>query len=68
MASGIRCRRDVLNRPSTVHRVYNTGSETIQLVVVAGIMLVPLWPQWPTASPYEVFEGSSASEHKVSED
>ncbi|MCC6790963.1 MAG: cupin domain-containing protein [Thermomicrobiales bacterium] len=57
----------VFNRPNTIHRVYNTGTETIQLVVVAGIMLVPLWPQWPTASPYEVFEGSSAAEHQASE-
>jgi hypothetical protein len=32
--------------------------------VVAGIMLVPLWPQWPTPSPYEVFEGSSMDEHR----
>jgi len=55
----------VLNQPQAIHRVYNTGTETIQLVVVAGIMLVPLWPQWPTASPYEVFEGSSADEHKA---
>ncbi|MFM9106518.1 MAG: cupin domain-containing protein [Chloroflexota bacterium] len=55
----------VLNRPNVIHRVYNTGSEPIQLVVVAGIMLVPLWPQWPTASPYEVFEGSSADQHKA---
>jgi len=27
---------------------------------VAGIMLVPLLPQWPTPSPYEVFEGDTA--------
>ena len=26
-------------------------------------MLVPLLPSWPTASPYEVFEGSTANEH-----
>jgi hypothetical protein len=32
-------------------------------VVVAGIMLVPLLPKWPTPSPYEVFEGSTAGEH-----
>jgi mannose-6-phosphate isomerase-like protein (cupin superfamily) len=54
----------VMNRPGVIHRVYNTGNETIQLVVVAGIMLVPLWPQWPTPSPYEVFEGSSMDEHR----
>ena len=57
----------VLNRPGVSHRVYNTGDETIQLVVVAGIMFVPLWPQWPTASPYEVFEGSSMDEHRPAE-
>lgn len=50
-----------LNRPNAVHRVWNTGSETLRLVVVAGIMLVPLLPRWPTASPYEVFEGDSAN-------
>ena len=53
----------VLNRPGVLHRVFNTGDETLQLVVVAGIMLVPLLPAWPTASPYEVFEGSSAADH-----
>jgi hypothetical protein len=26
-------------------------------------MLVPLLPRWPTRSPYEVFEGTSAHEH-----
>ena len=53
----------VLNRPDVLHRVHNTGSETLQLIVVAGIMLVPLLPQWPTASPYEVFEGTTAAQH-----
>jgi mannose-6-phosphate isomerase-like protein (cupin superfamily) len=53
----------VLNRPGVFHRVFNTGDETMQLVVVAGIMLVPLLPSWPSPSPYEVFEGSSADEH-----
>jgi mannose-6-phosphate isomerase-like protein (cupin superfamily) len=53
----------VLNRPDVTHRVFNTGAEVLQLVVVAGIMLVPLLPRWPTASPYEVFEGSSSQEH-----
>jgi mannose-6-phosphate isomerase-like protein (cupin superfamily) len=52
-----------LNRPGVPHRVFNTGTETMQLVVVAGVMLVPLLPGWPTPSPYEVFEGSSAHEH-----
>ena len=53
----------VLNRPGVLHRVFNTGSEVLQLVVVAGVMLVPLLPRWPTTSPYEVFEGSSVHEH-----
>jgi mannose-6-phosphate isomerase-like protein (cupin superfamily) len=53
----------VLNRPDVAHRVFNTGADVLQLVVVAGIMLVPLLPRWPTASPYEVFEGTSLSEH-----
>jgi mannose-6-phosphate isomerase-like protein (cupin superfamily) len=53
----------VLNRPGVLHRVFNTGAETLELVVVAGIMLVPLLPKWPTPSPYEVFEGSTADEH-----
>ncbi|MFN3374022.1 MAG: cupin domain-containing protein, partial [Chloroflexus sp.] len=51
----------IFNRPNTIHRVWNTGDETIQLAVVGGIMFVPLWPKWPTASPYEVFEGTSAN-------
>ena len=46
-----------------LHRVFNTGAGTLELVVVAGVMLVPLLPRWPTASPYEVFEGSSSAEH-----
>jgi mannose-6-phosphate isomerase-like protein (cupin superfamily) len=53
----------VLNRPDVKHRVFNTGSGVLRLVVVAGIMLVPLLPKWPTTSPYEVFEGSSAGAH-----
>jgi mannose-6-phosphate isomerase-like protein (cupin superfamily) len=53
----------IFNRPGVLHRVFNTGTETLQLVVVAGIMLVPLLPRWPTPSPYEVFEGTSAREH-----
>lgn len=47
----------VLNRPGSAHRVRNDGDETIRLVVVAGIMFVPLVPQWPTPSPYEILEG-----------
>lgn len=46
-----------LQRPNRSHRVRSTGSEPLRLVVVGGIMLVPLLPTWPTASPYEVFEG-----------
>jgi mannose-6-phosphate isomerase-like protein (cupin superfamily) len=57
----------VLNRTGVLHRVFNTGDETMELVVVAGIMLVPLLPSWPTASPYEVFEGSSAQDHPPAE-
>jgi mannose-6-phosphate isomerase-like protein (cupin superfamily) len=58
----------VLNRPDVVHRVHNTGTEVLELVVVAGVMLVPLLPRWPTASPYEVFEGASAAEHPPAHD
>ncbi len=58
----------VLNQPNVIHRVSCTGDEPLQLVVVAGIMLVPLWPQWPTPSPYEVFEGSSADAHRPAGD
>ena len=46
----------VLNRPGVPYRVHNTGNETLRLVVVAGIMLVPLLPSWPTPSPYEILE------------
>jgi mannose-6-phosphate isomerase-like protein (cupin superfamily) len=53
----------VLNRPDVPHRVFNTGRDTLQLVVVAGVMLVPLLPRWPTPSPYEVFEGATAQQH-----
>lgn len=45
-----------LNRPNVDHRVYNTGTETLRLCVVGGIMFVPLLPEWPTASPYEILE------------
>ena len=57
----------VLNRPGVLHRVFNTGDEPLQLVVVAGVMLVPLLPRWPSPSPYEVFEGSTAAEHPPAE-
>ena len=46
----------VLSAVNSLHRVYNSGTETVRLVVVGGIMLVPLWPEWPTPTPYEVFE------------
>ena len=48
-----------LQRPNEIHRVHNTGTETLRLLVIAGIMLVPLWPKWPTETPYEVFEGTT---------
>jgi|JI6StandDraft_1071083.scaffolds.fasta_scaffold338631_2 mannose-6-phosphate isomerase-like protein (cupin superfamily) len=48
-----------LQRPNRTHRVRSVGSEALRLVVVGGVMLVPLLPTWPTASPYEVFEGNS---------
>lgn len=50
----------VLNRPGVLHRVHNTGAETLRLVVVGGVMLVPLLPSWPTQSPYEIVEDGSA--------
>lgn len=46
----------VYNREKTAHRVFNTGSEPLRMLVVAGIMLVGLLPQWPTHSPYEILE------------
>lgn len=45
-----------LNRRNVEHRVFNTGTETLRLCVVGGIMFVPLLPSWPTDSPYEVLE------------
>ncbi len=39
------------------HRVINTGRETLRYVAVGGVMLVPLLPEWPTPSPYEILEG-----------
>lgn len=48
-------------RPNLKHRVVNSGDETLRLLVIGGIMLVPLWPNWPTQSPYEVFEGDTAN-------
>jgi len=44
----------VLNRENVYHAVYNTGQETVRLLVVGGVMFVPLWPKWPTESPYEL--------------
>ena len=55
----------VLNRPGVLHRVFNTGSEVLKLVVVAGIMLVPLLPRWPTPSPYEILEGTATPDEPV---
>lgn len=48
-----------LQRPNLAHRVVNNGDETLRLIVVGGIMFVPLWPEWPTPSPYEVFDGDT---------
>jgi len=48
----------VYNPPNSAHSVYNTGSETVRLLVVAGIMYVGLLPRWPTPSPYEILETS----------
>ncbi|MEW6265741.1 MAG: dimethylsulfonioproprionate lyase family protein [Thermodesulfobacteriota bacterium] len=44
----------VLNRENTWHSVFSTGQETVRLLVIGGIMFVPLWPRWPTDSPYEL--------------
>ena len=44
----------VLNRENVFHSVYNTGTEKLRLLVVGGIMFVPLWPKWPTETPYEI--------------
>lgn len=44
------------NKENTLHRVFNTGTETVRLLVVGGIMFVGLVPEWPTPSPYEIFE------------
>lgn len=38
------------------HRILNTGSDILKYVAVGGIMFVPLVPQWPTKSPYEILE------------
>lgn len=51
----------VLMRPDVLHRFFNTGEETVRLVVVGGIMLVPLLPSWPTPSPYVIHEGPAAN-------
>jgi mannose-6-phosphate isomerase-like protein (cupin superfamily) len=46
----------VCNREGSVHRVWNTGAETVRLCVVGGIMFVGLVPTWPTPSPHEILE------------
>ncbi len=46
----------IYNKEQSIHRVFCTGSETVRLLVVGGIMFVGLLPQWPTPSPYEIFE------------
>jgi mannose-6-phosphate isomerase-like protein (cupin superfamily) len=45
----------VLNRETVPHRVFNSGDETVRLIVVGGIMFVGLLPKWPTESPYEIY-------------
>jgi mannose-6-phosphate isomerase-like protein (cupin superfamily) len=55
----------VLNRPGVLHRVFNTGAEVLKLVVVAGIMLVPLLPRWPTSSPYEIIEDTTGADESA---
>ncbi len=46
----------VFNEENVKHRVHNTGDEELRLLVVAGIMLMGLLPEWPTESPYEILE------------
>lgn len=46
----------IFMKPGVTHRFHNTGDTTVRLAVVAGIMLVPLLPEWPTTSPYEILE------------
>lgn len=44
-------------RESSAHRIFNTDPEiALRYVVVAGIMLIGLLPQWPTPGPYEILE------------
>ena len=47
----------VLNRENIFHRVFNTGSEKVRMLVVAGIMFIGLLPNWPTSSPYVIDPG-----------
>jgi quercetin dioxygenase-like cupin family protein len=49
----------IFNPPNVPHRVWNThDTETVRLLVVAGIMFVGLLPEWPTPSPYEILENN----------
>lgn len=50
-----------LVRPDLIHRFFNIGEETVRLLVVAGIMLVPLLPSWPRPSHYVIHKGPSAN-------
>jgi mannose-6-phosphate isomerase-like protein (cupin superfamily) len=43
-------------KENTPHRIINNGKNVLRYVAVAGIMLVPLLPKWPTESPYEILE------------
>ncbi|AAY80580.1 cupin domain-containing protein [Sulfolobus acidocaldarius] len=49
----IKANDSVYIKENTPHRVFNTGKTTLRYVAVAGIMFVPLLPNWPTESPYE---------------
>jgi len=43
-------------KENTPHKVHNIGNTKLSYVAVAGIMLIPLLPKWPTDSPYEILE------------
>ena len=41
--------------------------ERPELLTGPMVMMVPLWPRWPTDSPYEIFEGTTADQHRATE-
>lgn len=52
----------IFNRPNILHQVFNASeTEPVRLVVVGGIMFVGLLPEWPTPSPYEIFDEEDTS-------